>query len=252
MTRKTSQWTAADAISAATEFLIRNAGGNGRVTYSQLLAFIQANSGGTPGKNPEFQKSATHIQWRLIGDASWNDLVPLVDIKGADGLGVPTGGAIGQILAKKSATANDTQWIDPPAGGGSGTVNTTGAQSIAGKKTFTDAATFSSGPGIVISTLQQLTPAPTTGQTLALTAGVSYQEIKPAADLAALTVQLPDWPDGGFIVNLITTKRVAAVTFLGGVHNAGTATVVGAPAALEVGITSVHYFINDNAWYFYK
>jgi len=39
---------------------------------------------------------------------------------GADGdagVGVPTGGASGQILAKNSNTNYDTKWIDPPTGG---------------------------------------------------------------------------------------------------------------------------------------
>ena len=37
---------------------------------------------GTPGRNVQFQKSATHIQWRYIGDETWVDLLPLTDIKG--------------------------------------------------------------------------------------------------------------------------------------------------------------------------
>jgi chitodextrinase len=31
---------------------------------------------------------------------------------GAPGVGVPTGGATGQVLAKKSTTAYDTEWVD--------------------------------------------------------------------------------------------------------------------------------------------
>lgn len=41
---------------------------------------------------------------------------------GADGLGVPVGGTTGQVLAKKTNTDNDTEWIDPPAGTGGGSV----------------------------------------------------------------------------------------------------------------------------------
>lgn len=37
---------------------------------------------------------------------------------GKDGIGVPTGGATGQILAKASGTNYDTQWINAPTGGG--------------------------------------------------------------------------------------------------------------------------------------
>jgi len=38
--------------------------------------------------------------------------------QGADGVGVPAGGGLGQILAKASATDYDTHWIDPQSGGG--------------------------------------------------------------------------------------------------------------------------------------
>lgn len=41
---------------------------------------------GEPGRNPEFQRTATHIQWRIVGDAAWIDLVALADIEGSDGL----------------------------------------------------------------------------------------------------------------------------------------------------------------------
>ncbi len=36
---------------------------------------------------------------------------------GKDGEGIPTGGAAGQVLAKKTASDYDTQWVDPPEGG---------------------------------------------------------------------------------------------------------------------------------------
>lgn len=38
--------------------------------------------------------------------------------KGEDGLGVPAGGTTGQVLAKASDADNDTEWINPPSGGG--------------------------------------------------------------------------------------------------------------------------------------
>ena len=37
---------------------------------------------------------------------------------GPAGPGVPSGGSAGQVLAKASGTAYDTEWIDPPSGGG--------------------------------------------------------------------------------------------------------------------------------------
>ena len=33
---------------------------------------------------------------------------------------VPSGGTTGQLLAKKTNADLDTEWIDPPAGGGAG------------------------------------------------------------------------------------------------------------------------------------
>lgn len=37
---------------------------------------------------------------------------------GADGQGVPTGGTTGQMLAKTTGADYDTEWVDPPTGGG--------------------------------------------------------------------------------------------------------------------------------------
>jgi hypothetical protein len=40
---------------------------------------------GADGSEVELQKSATHIQWRYVGEATWTDLVALDDLKGSDG-----------------------------------------------------------------------------------------------------------------------------------------------------------------------
>jgi hypothetical protein len=40
---------------------------------------------GVDGKEVEFQVSATHIQWRYVGDSTWVDLIALSAITGADG-----------------------------------------------------------------------------------------------------------------------------------------------------------------------
>jgi len=44
---------------------------------------------GTPGQDGrdiELQRGLTHVQWRYVGETVWNDLVPLSELKGADGL----------------------------------------------------------------------------------------------------------------------------------------------------------------------
>ena len=40
---------------------------------------------GIAGKQVEFQKTSTHIQWRYVGEISWKNLVALESIKGEDG-----------------------------------------------------------------------------------------------------------------------------------------------------------------------
>jgi hypothetical protein len=55
-----------------------------------------ATNGGGSGREVEFQKSATHIQWRYEGELTWTDLVLLDDLKGADG----NDGAAGAAGAK--------------------------------------------------------------------------------------------------------------------------------------------------------
>lgn len=40
---------------------------------------------GADGETPELQNSGTHIQWRYVGEMTWNDLVALADITGDDG-----------------------------------------------------------------------------------------------------------------------------------------------------------------------
>jgi hypothetical protein len=70
---------------------IRNALGG--LTGSDRLdasAIQNLPSGGTPGvdgKSVELQKSATHLQWRLVGDTNWINLIPLADLKGDPGTG---------------------------------------------------------------------------------------------------------------------------------------------------------------------
>jgi len=77
------------------------------------------------GKNVELRTTATEIQWRVEGDASWQTLTPLSAIKGdpgpkgdpgADGGGVPTGGTTSQVLSKASDTDGDVQWSNAGAG----------------------------------------------------------------------------------------------------------------------------------------
>src|SRR5690606_25890654 len=40
---------------------------------------------GEDGASVELQRTATHIQWRVVGSPTWNDLVLLDDLRGAPG-----------------------------------------------------------------------------------------------------------------------------------------------------------------------
>ncbi len=51
------------------------------------LGNIQGADGkdGDDGREVEFNVSATHIQWRYVGESTWNDLIALEDLKGEKG-----------------------------------------------------------------------------------------------------------------------------------------------------------------------
>jgi len=56
------------------------------VTESVVAVTVtDSGSPGTPGPAIELQTSATHIQWRVVGAASWINLVALADLEGPAG-----------------------------------------------------------------------------------------------------------------------------------------------------------------------
>lgn len=63
-----------------------------------------------PGSTPTIENVGT------IYEAIYNIGLPqgIQGVKGDTGAGAPLGGTLGQILAKKSATNYDTEWINPP------------------------------------------------------------------------------------------------------------------------------------------
>ena len=88
-----------------------------RISKAALAAFILATApggsggtAGTDGKNPEFQKSATHVQWRLVGDATWIDLIPLASLKGNDGAN-GTDGTNGGPFVWRGAHSEATAYV---------------------------------------------------------------------------------------------------------------------------------------------
>ena len=76
-----------------------------RVSNAALVAFIQANSAAADGREIEMQKSATHVQWRYVGDASWTNLVALTEITGPAGANGEDGE---EVQLRKNST--HVQW----------------------------------------------------------------------------------------------------------------------------------------------
>ncbi len=83
-----------------------------------------AGAAGSNGREVELQTSATHVQWRYVGDVTWNNLVSLAAITGPQG---PAGPADWNAIQNKPSTF--------PADL-SGVVMLTGNQQIAGEKRF--------------------------------------------------------------------------------------------------------------------
>jgi hypothetical protein len=59
--------------------------------------FEIVGAAGTDGREVEFQTSATHVQWRYVGVATWTNLIALADITGADGADAAPGGTTGAM-----------------------------------------------------------------------------------------------------------------------------------------------------------
>ena len=79
-------------------------------TEVEWLAFLQGADGvdGSDGREVEVQKSATHIQWRYVGDAVWVDLVALTDITGPAGADGADGDAADIAGETHAATSKAT------------------------------------------------------------------------------------------------------------------------------------------------
>lgn len=82
---------------------------------------LPSNETGTDGREIELQKSTDYIQWRYVGDGTWNNLVPLSDLKGAKGdkgdIGTTPNlqiGTVETLASGSSATASITGTTENP------------------------------------------------------------------------------------------------------------------------------------------
>ena len=69
--------------------------GNG-ITQWNGLPYGGGGPGGE-GREVELQNNGTAIQWRCVGDADWQDLVDLEDLKGPQGEGLNVSGTADSV-----------------------------------------------------------------------------------------------------------------------------------------------------------
>ena len=84
--------------------------------------YIGETDTGVPARGQKGDKGDTGEQGPVGPQGAQGTIGPKGDTgaDGAPGVGVPTGGTAGQVLAKVSGTDYDTEWVDQ-TGGGSGT-----------------------------------------------------------------------------------------------------------------------------------
>ena len=120
---------------------------------------------------------------------------------GADGLGVPSGGATGEVLAKASAADNDTEWVAQTGGAG-------GLSAVASDSTLDGDGTASNPLGLTDVEVNQLDSVP---GLLAETADLSIEII------SRTWTDGTDVNAGGFVShasgNAITVAEAAALTY---------------------------------------
>ncbi|WP_278984069.1 Calx-beta domain-containing protein [Sphingobium yanoikuyae] len=95
-------------------------------TRAEWLASLKGEPGdkgedgdkGDDGRSVEFQRGATYLQWRLVGDTAWTNLVALADIKGEAGTGLSNRGDwaagtyhAGDYVFAPGSTAATSMWI---------------------------------------------------------------------------------------------------------------------------------------------
>lgn len=87
---------------------------------AEWLASLKGDPGldGENGREVELQTSATHVQWRYVGDNEWNDLVALSEITGPAGDPGSDGNDGASVELRKTDThlqwrnVGDAEWID--------------------------------------------------------------------------------------------------------------------------------------------
>lgn len=76
---------------------------------SSYVMYVNATAGTLPTDD---------TKWMLIAEKGDTGATGSTGSAGSDGVGVPTGGTAGQVLAKIDNTNFNTEWVDPTTGSG--------------------------------------------------------------------------------------------------------------------------------------
>ena len=101
----------ATTLAAGSQATVVKSGNN---EYPTFTFGIPAGAAGANGKNIELQVTSTHVQWRVVGDASWNNLIALSLLTGASGSNgeTPKFQMNGNMLQYRFATQSPTTWTN--------------------------------------------------------------------------------------------------------------------------------------------
>ena len=118
---------------------------------------------------------------------------------GQDGVGVPVGGALNQVLAKKSAANYDTEWVDLSAGGGAGITwnNVTGLTQAAD----VDNGYIANNASQVTVTLPNTAAVGKTVRVIGSGAG-GWKIAQPAGDNIVFGIQTTTTGTGGYLASI--------------------------------------------------
>lgn len=172
---------------------------------------------------------------------------------GKDGVGIPAGGAAGQVLAKKTAEDYDTQWVDPPEGGG----ETDGVSSFNGRSgavmpqsgDYTaENISFTPGTGMTAKNVQSaITELFTSGSEgkAKIASAVTAKGVETAADASFDTMQanILAIPAGGLPEDVCTID-VQASNPDGGIVSGGGVASMGMKLTVEAKKKDGFNFIN--------
>lgn len=85
--------------------VVTNSGSSSAAVLNFTLPRGDTGTAGTNGREIQLQASATHVQWRYVGDTAWTNLVALADITGPQGPQGPATIAIGTVTTGNAGTS---------------------------------------------------------------------------------------------------------------------------------------------------